>query len=334
VYKPCVLLSCVVLFMTQLIFAQNYPKAEVFGGYSYLHIDSQAITGSTLDAVCNNSLGAGTCPPGSFAVHPNFNGWNASVQANVNRWFGIKADFSGHYGTPVTVNSQLLTSAGITGTLPKAKSYSYLFGPVISGRSERFTVYGHSLFGLNDVSATLNSANISGFSVPGFTASDTAFGMALGGGIDATLHQNLALRLIQADYLFTAHNFSEGIQGVAVHQNNVRISAGIVYRFGNKTTTSANQPQAIPSSINIPKIGIAVVTSENGGAKIVFVAHGGLAELAGLKVGDVITEIDENVVQRADDLNILLSKITASTVHITYLIRGAWQTKIVLTITN
>ena len=81
-------------------FAQDTPRAEVFGGYSYLHIDTQGVTGSTLDALCNNTFGTGTCPAGTFQVHNAFNGWNGSVQANVNRWLGVAADFSGHYGRP------------------------------------------------------------------------------------------------------------------------------------------------------------------------------------------------------------------------------------------
>jgi hypothetical protein len=47
--------------------AQDVPKAEVFGGYSW-------------------SGG-------------NFHGWNASVTGNITRRFGIVADFSGHYGS-------------------------------------------------------------------------------------------------------------------------------------------------------------------------------------------------------------------------------------------
>ena len=46
--------------------AQDTPKAEVFGGYTW-------------------SGG-------------NFHGWNSSVTGNVTRGFGITADFSGHYG--------------------------------------------------------------------------------------------------------------------------------------------------------------------------------------------------------------------------------------------
>ena len=54
---------------------QDNPRAEVFGGYSYLHIDTQGVTGASLDTVCNNLLGAGFCPAGTFQVHPDFNGW-------------------------------------------------------------------------------------------------------------------------------------------------------------------------------------------------------------------------------------------------------------------
>lgn len=46
--------------------AQDTPKAEVFGGYSY--------------------------------AGGNFHGWNASVTGNINSRFGVTADLSGHYG--------------------------------------------------------------------------------------------------------------------------------------------------------------------------------------------------------------------------------------------
>ena len=49
--------------------AQDIPKAEVFGGYSW--------------------------------AGGNFHGWNASVTGNVTKRFGIVADFSGHYGSEI-----------------------------------------------------------------------------------------------------------------------------------------------------------------------------------------------------------------------------------------
>lgn len=58
---------CLVFLAFVPAIAQEVPKAEVFGGYSW-------------------SGG-------------NFHGWNASVTGNVTKRFGIVADFSGHYGS-------------------------------------------------------------------------------------------------------------------------------------------------------------------------------------------------------------------------------------------
>ena len=52
-----------------------YSRFEVFGGYSYARADV-----------------------GSSGF--NLNGWNSAFVTNINRWFGIVADVSGHYGSP------------------------------------------------------------------------------------------------------------------------------------------------------------------------------------------------------------------------------------------
>lgn len=49
--------------------AQGNPRGEVSGGFSYLH-----------------------AAPGS-----NLYGWDASAAGNLNKWFGIVGEFSGHY---------------------------------------------------------------------------------------------------------------------------------------------------------------------------------------------------------------------------------------------
>jgi Outer membrane protein beta-barrel domain len=60
---------CLVFFASLTAMAQEVPKAEVFGGYSW--------------------------------AGGNFHGWNASVTGNVTKRFGIVADFSGHYGSEI-----------------------------------------------------------------------------------------------------------------------------------------------------------------------------------------------------------------------------------------
>ncbi|MGA9502787.1 MAG: PDZ domain-containing protein [Terriglobales bacterium] len=333
---------CAFLFLmllTSSAFAQNFPRAEVFGGYSLLHIDTQGVTGSTLDALCNNAFGTGTCPPGSFQVHTNFNGWNGAVQANLNRWVGITGDFSGHYGTPVTISSQaqaILMQNGITGLPPKATSYSYLFGPVTSSRRDRLTVFAHALFGANDLSATVKSASVKGFAIPGLTASDTAFAAAFGGGADSKIAKNLAFR-IQADYLLTTHNFSGGVQGVAAHQNNVRASVGIVYSFGagNARAEPSQSPRATAVGMKIPSLGITVTLGANSGAEITDEAPNGIAALAGVHVGDVINAVDGKRVSTPMELAAELTKRPdGDKVKIGFLIRGQWQTDKVLLLGN
>lgn len=340
----CVCAFLLLLLQTSLAFAQQeYPRAEVFGGYSYLHIDTQGVTGSTLDAICNDAFGTGTCPPGSFQVHTNFSGWNGAVQANFNRWAGVAADFSGHYGTPVTISAQaqtILMNNGITGIPPKATSYSYLFGPVVSSRHDRFTLFGHALFGANDLSATLKSGSVKGFAIPGLTASDTAFAAAFGGGADSRIAENLAFR-VQGDYLLTTHDFSGGVQGIAKHQNNVRASVGIVYSFGVRNARPSNsEPRAAasPASIagmKISVLGVMVASGRNPGAEITNEAPNGVAALAGVRVGDVINTVDGKPVRTPMELAAeLANHTTGDRIKIGFLIRGQWQSEAVLLLGN
>jgi hypothetical protein len=50
--------------------------------------------------------------------------------------------------------------------------------------------------------------------------------MALGGGLDWNATPHIGVRLIQAEYLLTKFN-----DGANNRQNNVRVSAGVVFRF-------------------------------------------------------------------------------------------------------
>ena len=68
--------ACLVILACLPAMAQDTPKVEVFGGYSW--------------------------------AGGNFHGWNGSVTGNITKSFGLVADFSGHYGNeqdgPLLVN--------------------------------------------------------------------------------------------------------------------------------------------------------------------------------------------------------------------------------------
>jgi len=148
------------------------PKAEFFGGYQYTRFDG------------------GT----------NGNGWDTTVAANVNRWFGVAADFSGAYSSQAGVDFN---------------NYTYTFGPVFSYRHNRhFTPFAHFLAGGSHSSA----------SFAGVSASDSGFAMMFGGGVDVNATRHFAMRAVQFDWLSLHSNG-------ATDNNNMRISTGLVLRY-------------------------------------------------------------------------------------------------------
>ena len=138
--------------------------------------------------------------PGAGLSGLNFNGWNASATANVNSWLGATADFSGGYKSVSGANAHL---------------HNFLFGPTISyNKLDHFKPFVHTLFGVSHASGSVDTVG---------SASDNAFAMALGGGLDAGITRHIAVRLFQADYLMTRFQ--------SATQNNARISTGVVIRF-------------------------------------------------------------------------------------------------------
>ena len=189
--------------------AQDFPKAEVFGGYSY------------------GNFG----PSVSGAGRTNVNGWNTSLGVNLNRWFGLVSDFSGHYGSfnaPINFLPNLCVPAGCaSGTISESDKYhNFLFGPQFSLRAKKATPFVHALFG----GSRLNRSGTENIIFPplttpsasSFSTSTTNFAFAGGGGVDYKLTEKLAWR-VQADYL------EIGIPNRTL--NNVRVSTGIVFHF-------------------------------------------------------------------------------------------------------
>jgi opacity protein-like surface antigen len=132
----------------------------------------------------------------------NLNGADFSVTENMNSWFGGTLDISTHFGT----------ENGF-----KTNTQSATYGPVFSYRKNpRIVPFGHALLG-----AVRGGPEYLNISKP-----ENRFGVYLGGGLDVRVTRNIALRLIQADYLMT--RFS------SARQDNMRLSAGIVLLLGKK----------------------------------------------------------------------------------------------------
>lgn len=130
------------------------------------------------------------------------NGVNFSAAENLNSWFGGVLDFSTHFGTEngFKVNTQTLT-----------------YGPVFSYRKNKtLTPFAHAMLG-----AVRGGPEYLNISRP-----ETRMCVYMGGGLDVKVTPNVALRLFQADFLVT--HFA------GMHQDNIRLSAGIVLRLGKR----------------------------------------------------------------------------------------------------
>lgn len=194
--KMLLIAALMVSAMPLSAFAQ---KAEIFGGYSYLR-------GDNCDANTNPTL----CDGGT-----DLHGFNVSFNQNLVKWVGLKVDVSGHYGERTILPGQ-----------PKLDMNTYLFlvGPQFNlPKYERLRPYGHVLLGAVRTS-------VSTFGTLGrISARDSAFALAVGGGLDFKVNDLVAIRLFQADYVLT--RLDSGTQN-SVTQNNFRTSTGVVLRFG------------------------------------------------------------------------------------------------------
>lgn len=175
--------------------AQSPLRGEVFGGYSYLQAED------------------------SLSERVNQNGWELSAAAQVTKSFSLVADFSNHYGS-IQHN---FTPIGTSG-----KGFTFLFGPRYSyTKVPRITPYAQALFGGLHWGQVLSAGAGSGQCGAIFCVQpSTGFAWAFGGGLDVKATDHVGLRLFQMDYL-------KGNMGNR-SQNDLRVSTGIVFRFGNR----------------------------------------------------------------------------------------------------
>lgn len=105
-------------------------------------------------------------------------------------------------------------------------TFEYLFGPRFNWRHSRFTPYVQALVGGERFSNGLNPASSS----PRLLTSQNNFAAAFGGGVDFALTNHIAVKPIQVEWLTAQVSNSN----LSYAQNNVRYSAGVVFRFGSK----------------------------------------------------------------------------------------------------
>lgn len=190
----------------------DYPKVEVFAGYSAL-----GETGSRII-----SLGPNAGVTGDYAGQ----GFETSIIRNFNKHLGIKGDFSFHFNNesnrgPISACTPACTTVTQDFQL-KTRVYNFLAGPEFKARnSTRFTPFVHALGGFAHTSAT--------FTTPGPTfnlllkKSDNSFAMGLGGGLDIRASKRVSFRAMM-DYNPVFVN--DSISGT---RDFVRLSLGVLF---------------------------------------------------------------------------------------------------------
>jgi hypothetical protein len=153
---------------------------------------------------------------------------NASAQANEFRRFDINWNvlswsrqgglnqYGGTLGFTAHINERWGIVADVGVHEPSGidlRTTTYRFGPKISQRyGERVTTFGQFLAGGVTFTDDASTAKINGFS------------MLIGGGVDIGIRPWFAIRAIEGGY--------SGFHAVDEWSNGIRLSGGIVFRFG------------------------------------------------------------------------------------------------------
>jgi hypothetical protein len=202
--------------------ATDIPKFETFLGYTYVRANQ-----------FNQNTGLGQ-QIGGF----DMNGGSAQFIYNANHWLSGVADL----GAVTKGNVGIINVENTTDF--------FLFGPRASYRRHgRFTPYAQILFGgvnrqisrqirsLTDLNTPILVARpLDLFPGPGvevtsrISASQTAFAMAVGGGLDMRIGKHFGFRPVAVDYVLT--RFPSLLTGNNQNQNSIRVTTGFLFTFG------------------------------------------------------------------------------------------------------
>lgn len=221
--KKIILSATIFAFSAMFSLAQTgdeYHKVEVFAGFSNNQVD----VGSTNESSLRNV----------FKSRESLNGAEGSVVYNLNRYFGIKGDFSAHFKN-IELNTGTIAPSGSAITNQsigvRTSIYNFLGGVQIKdNRKEgsRVRPFAHALVGQSLINTNIKSTDFgSGFCTSpgnfctGLDATKMDLAGAFGGGLDIKATNRLSIRAFQADYNPTRLNNST--------QHNFRFSVGIVF---------------------------------------------------------------------------------------------------------
>lgn len=199
----------------------QYPKREYFIGYSA----SGSLGEKEPIVVVNQTISS------FFNEHAGGNkGFEVSFIGNLNKYVGIKGDFSAYFTNRRISGGTFESCVGAVCTTSTqdfnvdSKAAYFMGGPEIKGRNNsRFTPWVHALAGVVRSRSDFSTAGAITFSD---RATDTGFTMAFGGGLDIRASKRVSFRGM-IDYNPTFLKPSD--LGSRERQDHVRLSLGILF---------------------------------------------------------------------------------------------------------
>lgn len=176
------LLTLLLMLCPAWTFAQggDYNKYEFYVGYSHNRVDVGAVEDIGDDDPDFDDLND------IFTEREGFHGFEASATVNLNRYVGLKFDYSYHQ-----------KSIGNEVDNTTARLHNFVGGIQIkdNSRTTRIKPFAHALFGFARYAIDLTELDddIADFDDAGFSA-------VIGGGLDVRVHPRVDLRVIQFDW--------------------------------------------------------------------------------------------------------------------------------------
>lgn len=111
------------LFLSPSLRAQEAPRFDAFGGFSYLRFDATTI---------------------GYPDYTNLYGWNGGISGAITRKLSVAIDLSGNYGSQMS-------------------SYHFMIGPQYTRRRDRSRIFAHVLIGKAQNNVSIPQPTRSGF---------------------------------------------------------------------------------------------------------------------------------------------------------------------------
>lgn len=266
--------------------AQDFPAAEVFGGYSYLNVDTNGL--SSRQAA---------------------NGWEAGLDANVTRLFAVEAEGNGYYKNYNFDFGNFFP--GISKVTVHVTDYSFMGGPRLNLRP----VFVHALIGDDHLTG----------SALGVSVSQDGLAGAFGGGIQVRVGPRIALRP-SADYVFSRHNILGGPAytqnnfrvGVSIVFGFGGIRSGPSYDRSQRSPRTVQPGEESQEAILFGIAGVPV----SAGVRVTLVRYQSAANRAGVQIDDVVTRIDGAPMHTIKDIEVAVGKNITGSIHVEYLTKG------------